>query len=168
MLEVTSDRDAYITIVDIDTEGGINLLFPNSYQNPDFLPNGFVRGNVPTRIPDSLANGNRAGFSWDYRPPTGKDTIKVIATSDATLANAIRQFVDRIANRQDTLETLRSALAGAAVRGVGVVANVAPAPAAEPPAETSAAAAPSAGVNSERQAGRTDWATASIIIEVAE
>src|SRR5581483_5842865 len=41
---VTVSTDAYVTIVDVDSEGHTNLLFPNNYQRPDFWPDGRVPG----------------------------------------------------------------------------------------------------------------------------
>jgi hypothetical protein len=168
MLEIESDRDAYLTIVDIDTEGGINLLFPNDYQNPDFLPDGFVSAGAVTRIPDSLGEPNRARFHWDYGLPPGKDTIQVIVATDPGMASTIREFVERIANEQGTIESLRSALASAAVRGVTVVPNAPPSAVGEaPPAPISAQVA----IAQDEVAGpegRTDWATGSVVVEIRE
>jgi hypothetical protein len=92
-LEVTSDTDAYVTIVDVDAEGNVNVLFPNSYQNPRYYPQGFIKAGRTVLLPDSLQSGNQAGFHWDYAHPPGVDTIRVFASTTFELAQRIRQAV---------------------------------------------------------------------------
>jgi len=144
LLEVAAPVDAYLTIVSVDTEGRLNLLFPNSFQRPGFVPDGFLRAGATLRIPDSLAPGNAAGFHWDYGPPAGRDTIRVFAARDLDTARAIRSFVAQAAGDAGQLPALRDALASRAVRGIHLVGDAA---APEP--------APAAG-----------WAAASIVIDV--
>ena len=96
-LEIEIDQEAYLTIVDVDTEGGVNLLFPNRYsERKGFYPNGLVKGGGKLRLPDGLHSGNKAGFHWDYIPPPGRDTIRVFATTDLKLAQTIRQYVQTL------------------------------------------------------------------------
>lgn len=144
VLEVAAPIDTYVTIVSVDTEGRLNLLFPNHYQRPGFLPDGLVRAGQPVRIPDSLAPGNAAGFHWDYGPPAGRDTIRVFAARDLETAHSIRSFVGQAAGDAAQLKALRDSLASRAVRGIQLVGDTA---APEP--------APAAG-----------WAAASIVIDV--
>jgi hypothetical protein len=92
-LEIGTDTDAYITVIDVDAEGNVNLLFPNSYQRPDFYPAGFVKAGKMILLPDSLQTGNRAGFHWDIAAPTGIDTIRVFGTTNRRLAERIRRAV---------------------------------------------------------------------------
>lgn len=132
VLEVASPIDAYLTIVSVDTEGRLNLLFPNDHQRPGFLPDGLVRAGQPERIPDALAPGNAAGFYWDYGPPAGRDTIRVFAARDLETARVIRGFVSQAAGDASQLPALRDSLASRAVRGIQLVADTAapqPAPA---------------------------------------
>ena len=144
-LLITVNADAYLTIVDVDSEGNTNVLFPNDYQRSDFYPGGAVRANQQVAIPDTLESGNRAGFYWDYSPPSGVDTVRVFASTDIATANNIR---DRIRSLQNVasrgvgqdLGTLRSDLASSATRGIKVTADSAP----------------------------PDWAAASVTIEVAD
>lgn len=135
-LEVRVNTDAYLTIVDVDSEGGVNLLFPNNYQQNNFYGDGFVRGGDKVLIPDSIKPGNKAGFYWDYSPPKGTDTIRVFTSTDLPTAQMIR---DRIKGLQGsgqatgtlvatrsvskTVESLRSSLAGVAARGIVIVAD---------------------------------------------
>jgi hypothetical protein len=152
MLEIRANRDAYLTIVDVDTEGGVNLLFPNDYQRQEFLPEGLVRANAVTRIPDSFIESNRAGFHWDYTPPAGRDTVRVFAAADLQTAQRIRSLAGQAGRRREAIGELRSALAASGVRGVGVVA---------------AGGAPGGLSNQSGTAdGTHDWAAASVVIDV--
>ena len=164
-ISVTVNTDAYITIVDVDSEGHANLLFPNTYQRLDFWPDGRVPGNRQLLIPDSLADGGRAGFFWDYGPPAGIDTIRVFATTDASTARLIR---DRIRGLQagptgsrgigpsettvvsEGLRGLRDDLAGLATRGIVV---------------TQDSAAPGA---QQTMQGPSDWAATSLTVAIAQ
>jgi hypothetical protein len=124
-LMISVSSDAYLTIVDVDSEGNVNLLFPSAAQRPDFLPDGRVSAHQPVLIPDSLAPGNRAGFFWDYGPPAGIDTIRVFASTDLHTANLIRERVRALqpAQSAQAFEGLRRDLAGLATRGITVTAD---------------------------------------------
>lgn len=95
-LEVRTSADSYITVVDVDSEGGVNLLFPNEYQKPAFHLDGHIRAEETVLVPDSLQAGNQAGFYWDYSPPRGADTIRVFASTDLETAQMIRQRVKEL------------------------------------------------------------------------
>jgi len=138
-LEVTVNADAYISIVDVDSEGGVNLLFPNDYAKPGFYPDGFVRGGETVLIPDSLNDRNRAGFYWDYSPPKGMDTVRVFSSTDLATAQMIRE---RVRNLQSNtaknpgkvntraiavdIGSIREQLAKRAVRGIVAVYDPTP------------------------------------------
>jgi hypothetical protein len=126
----------YITIVDVDSEGNMNVLFPNDSQHGAFYPNGVVRGGEQVLVPDSLQPGNRAGFYWDYGPPRGTDTVRVFASTDLATANTIRQRIralQQTANQNRgnlqtrgigaDLGTLRDDLGKLATRGIAVVSD---------------------------------------------
>lgn len=134
MISVTSD--AYLTIVDVDSEGNVHLLFPSDAQRRDFVPEGRVSANQPLLIPDSLAPGNRAGFFWDYGPPAGIDTIRVFASTDLQTAHLIRERVRALQPAASTTQAfdvtqrvgqgfdgLRRDLTGLATRGITVTAD---------------------------------------------
>jgi len=152
LLEVRADRDVYLTVVDVDTEGNVNLLFPNSYQNESFLPDGYVPSGTVARIPDSLEPGNAAGFHWDYSPPAGRDTILVFASETLEMAGTIRQLTGQSGGADD-ISKLRSALGAAVVRGVTVVPDR---PSSEPQ------------VAEEQESALGDWTSRSIVIDVRE
>ena len=134
-LVVSVSGDAYLTIVDVDSGGNVNLLFPNKAQRDAFIPDGRVSANQPVLIPDSLAPGNRAGFFWDYGPPAGIDTIRVFASTDIETARLIRQrvFTLQQATGAQAAESarrvaqgfdgLRRDLSGLATRGIVVAAD---------------------------------------------
>ena len=137
-LEVRVNADAYLTIVDVDSQGGVNLLFPNEHQKPGFYAEGKVRGGETVLLPDSHQSGNRSGFHWDYMPPSGTDTIRVFASTDLDTANQIRQYAKGFrptmqaetsgtgstrGNMSRSLEGLRGALSRAAIRGLITVAD---------------------------------------------
>jgi hypothetical protein len=90
-LAIQTNCDCYITIVDVDAEGNINLLFPNDAQGPKFYPKGKVRSGEAVLIPDSLIENNTAGFHFDYVTPVGINTIRVFATTDLETAEMIRR-----------------------------------------------------------------------------
>lgn len=135
-LEIRVNADAYVTIVDVDSEGGVNLLFPNHYQQRSFYGDGFIRAGEPVLIPDSLKPGNKAGFYWDYSPPKGTDTIRVFTSTDLQTAQMIRDRIKALqtAGEQagatvktrsvaNTVQSLRRSLAAVASRGIVVVAD---------------------------------------------
>ncbi len=150
-LEIRVNADSYITIVDVDSEGRVNLLFPNAYQQRSFYGDGFVRANETVLIPDSLKPGNKAGFYWDYSPPKGTDTIRVFTSTDLQTAQMIRDRVQSLqtaaAQNSGGLKTrsvaasvnsLRQDLAKTATRGIKTVYD----PSSHIPASDSASSVP--------------------------
>jgi hypothetical protein len=95
-LKVRVNADSYLTIVDVDSEGGVNLLFPNDAQASSFYPDGLVKAGATTLIPDSIRQGNKAGFYWDYTPPKGTDTVRVFSSTDLETAQMFRQRVKEL------------------------------------------------------------------------
>jgi Caspase domain/Domain of unknown function (DUF4384) len=165
-IAVTVDTDAYVTIVDVDSQGNTNLLFPNGYQRSDFWPEGRVLRNQQLMIPDSLAPGGHAGFFWDYGPPAGNDTIRIFASTDAGTARLIRdrirtlqaapsgtRGIDSVSKPSEGLNGLRQELTGLATRGIVMVQD------ASPNSTTPTAQAASATV--------ADWTATSLTVSVA-
>lgn len=135
-LDIRVNADAYVTIVDVDSEGGVNLLFPNHYQQRSFYGDGFIRAGEQVLIPDSLKPGNKAGFYWDYSPPKGTDTIRVFTSTDLQTAQMIRDRIKALQTSGEqtgatvktrsvanTVQSLRRSLAAVASRGIVVVAD---------------------------------------------
>ena len=131
-LELFVNADAYLTVVDVDSEGNVNLLFPNSFhQQRGLWVDGRVSAGESVRLPDALSPGNRAGFYWDYSPPHGVDTIRVFAATTLAAAQAIRaRIAAASAARQNgiapAIQGLRADLAGFATRGIQLVGDNAP------------------------------------------
>jgi hypothetical protein len=162
-LAITVSTDAYLTIVDVDSGGNMNLLFPNPYQRADFWPDGHVPGKRPLLIPDSLVFGGRAGFFWDYGPPAGLETIRVFASTDSRTAQLIRDRVRTLSRatedsaaaatgRAVEFERLRHELAGTATRGIILQKD--------PNADTSH--------DSGNGTAQADWAATSVTVAIAE
>ncbi len=138
-LAVKVSADSYVTVVDVDSEGGVNLLFPNDYGKPTFYPDGFVRGGDTMLIPDSLNDRNNAGFHWDYAPPKGMDTVRVFSSTDLESAQMIRGRIKelqagaaknsakigtRAVGRQ--IDSIRAELVKSATRGILTVYDPTP------------------------------------------
>jgi hypothetical protein len=153
-LDIQVNVDSYITIVDVDSEGSMTVLFPNSYQHQDFLASGAVRAYQHWLIPDSLESGNRAGFYWDYSPPHGTDTVRVFASTDLATATAIRERINAQQKSgvgvADELGALRSDLKNSAARGIALVADKSP------------------GNSGFTSTGSADWSAASVTIQVTD
>ncbi len=66
-----AERDCYLNLVDINSEGEISLLFPNRFDS-----NNSVQGGKTYRIP-----GDNYGFGLEAMPPTGTDRIYAIAST---------------------------------------------------------------------------------------
>ena len=154
MLEIEVSEDSYVTVVNIDPEGAVGILFPNAISDRrGFYRDGFIAGSKRVRIPDSLS-GNSAGFYWDYSAPAGVDTIRVFAARDLATARTIRQYVTELASNVTTRgeqdnrgnrdpRTLFDAAPTLGERGVRVVAE-------------------------EAAPRRADWAAATTIFVVEE
>jgi hypothetical protein len=102
MLEIEVSEDSYITVVDIDPEGSVGVLFPNPISDRrGFYRDGLIKAGRPVSIPDALAD-NSAGFYWDYAAPAGIDTIRVFAARDLATATKIRQYIAELASNVNT------------------------------------------------------------------
>lgn len=123
MIEIKADRGVYLTIVSVDTEGATTVLFPNSVQNPGFLTDGYIPGEMVIRIPDTLKSGNLAGFYWDYSPPAGRDTLRAFAAEDLSTARMIRKLVSQSSQDSKALSQLSDELANLHTRGIRVATD---------------------------------------------
>jgi Caspase domain/Domain of unknown function (DUF4384) len=174
-LRVEPSADCSVTVVDVDSAGTVQVLFPNaSSEKKGYHPDGALRAGEELLIPDSLESGNRAGFYIDYAPPIGTDTVRAFCTRDPRAASALRGAIRALdPNAQGTrstrsagLSALRQQLAGLASRGLKLVEDVEPAPAPAPP--PSPPVAPEVPSGPTAEAWRADWAAASVTIEVRE
>jgi hypothetical protein len=171
-LRVRSSAGCHLSVVDVDSEGGVHLLFPNPLSEAKgYLPGGRIEADQPALIPDSLAEGNRAGFFIDYAPPAGTDTVRAFCSPDPETARMLRETIAKLGSgraqatrgpgsrapvSQALAGELRERLSSLTSRGVRLVADTPKPP--EPAA--SAPAAPAVPV--------VDWAAASITVQVEE
>jgi len=67
-----AEKDCYLNLIDINSKGEINLLFPNRFDS-----NNRIRGGVTYIIP-----GRGYGFDLEAAPPAGMDHIYAIASTE--------------------------------------------------------------------------------------
>ena len=72
VLSYRTNRDAFVAIYSIDTRGRVNLLFPTS---PD--DNNYIEGGVTYRLPDRADD-----FDFVVSGPEGVETIQIIASKE--------------------------------------------------------------------------------------
>jgi hypothetical protein len=70
---VEAERDCYLLLFNLDSQGNIHLLFPNKPHQENFL-----QGNTTLFIPDEAMGAN---FSLEFGHPVGEEKVKVIATT---------------------------------------------------------------------------------------
>jgi hypothetical protein len=157
-LRVSTPRACSLTLVDVDSAGLVQVIFPNPIsEQHGYAPGGRLEAGATLDIPDSLASPNRAGFFVDYAPPTGIDTVRAFCATDPRAATALRRAIAQIpAERSATSRAaVRSALLaarGALTRGVRIVADGA---AEEMPPD-------------EALPASSDWAASSLTVRVAQ
>jgi hypothetical protein len=166
-LEIETNETCYLTLVELDAGGSAHVLFPNSIQKSDFHPGGRIEPGRVVRVPDSLEDGNRAGFYFDFGPPAGAETFYAYCMADLEDANRLRASLGGIRTRSthaiDSALGLRSAaidLSQVYARGVILEPSEDPA---ENAASRTAAAPRSDSVPTEFSG---DWTSASITLEV--
>jgi hypothetical protein len=96
-VEVRSVETCYLTLVYVDSRGGLQVIFPDPDQKNDFYPEGRIPGDLAVRLPDSLLDNNRAGYHWDYGPPAGQDTVIAFCTTDRIKAKVLRTGIEEVA-----------------------------------------------------------------------
>uniref|UniRef100_A0A7C4AR99 DUF4384 domain-containing protein n=1 Tax=Desulfomonile tiedjei TaxID=2358 RepID=A0A7C4AR99_9BACT len=69
---VESNKECYLTLIDIGTSGKVKIIFPNQYRQDNVIP-----ANKPYRIP---MEGVDVAFSYKVEGPPGKNTVKAIGT----------------------------------------------------------------------------------------
>jgi TolB-like protein len=73
VFSVESEKSGYLTLLDVDPNGNINVLFPNKFHQDNFIRAG-VTYNVPSKD---------YKFALDVRGPSGLERVKAIITLDA-------------------------------------------------------------------------------------
>jgi hypothetical protein len=158
-VRVVASRACHLTLVDIDSAGGVQTIFPNPIsEQRGFLAGGWLEANTPREIPDSLASPNRAGFFIDYAPPQGVDSVRAFCATERRVAVALRAAIAELAS--DTGATATRGAARRAVlsarsaltRGVRIVAD----------------GAPEQQPDQQEALPVGDWAAASLTVRVGE
>jgi len=99
-----AERDCYLNLVDINSEGEISLLFPNRFDS-----NNSVQGGKTYRIPE-----DNYGFALEAMPPTGTDRIYAIASTHPL------DVFDHDFARDAFVTMTRGTTRGIDVKGIGV------------------------------------------------
>lgn len=73
VLNVKTNQDAYLTIVDVGTSGRVHIIFPNRFQTDNHIQAGQT-----IQVPDP-----QASFDFQVNGPAGTELIKVIASLDS-------------------------------------------------------------------------------------
>ncbi|MBM4273473.1 MAG: DUF4384 domain-containing protein [Deltaproteobacteria bacterium] len=71
--QVECERNCYILLLNLDSQGNFQVIFPNKYYQDNFVRAGTME------IPD--AKMRRQDFEIKFGPPAGEETVKVIATT---------------------------------------------------------------------------------------
>jgi hypothetical protein len=71
----TSDRDAYIYIFNVDSQGYQTQLFPNAFDDKNRVRAGEVH-----RIPNE--RGRHADYTFRLSPPPGVETMTIVALTE--------------------------------------------------------------------------------------
>jgi hypothetical protein len=69
-----SEKDCYLLLLNLDSKGNFQVLFPNKYYQ-----NNFVKGGKEITIPDE---NMRKEFELEFYEPEGEETVKAIATTE--------------------------------------------------------------------------------------
>lgn len=80
------DKDAYVYVFDIDTQGNVILLFPNIYTN-----NNYARAGATYTLPDN------SNYKLSVAGPNGVDTLVMFAVPTALSANDIQWLKSSLA-----------------------------------------------------------------------
>ncbi|NQU41937.1 DUF4384 domain-containing protein, partial [bacterium] len=69
--EITPSHDGYLTLLNIDSRGGVTLLYPNEQMQTN--RSGFVKGGEILSLPGE-------GYSYPVQEPVGKECVKGFLT----------------------------------------------------------------------------------------
>lgn len=175
-LRIKPSAACTLTVVDIDAQGGVVVLFPNAIsEKRGYFPGGKLDAGQELLLPDSLAAGNRAGFHIDYSPPAGTDTVRAFCTRDPRAAEALRESIASLdpnvpgtrSAKRERVGSLRQQLAALAARGLRIVEDV-PQPEVAQPSESEPPPEPEEDAPIVAGAWSADWAAAAVTVEVRE
>lgn len=88
LFKVHVEKPGYIYILNADSEGNSHLLFPNQHHQNNYIE----EGEKEIEIPDEVMRKDK--FEFQFFPPAGEETVKVIATTEKLNIEAlnIREF----------------------------------------------------------------------------
>ena len=144
---VETNKDAYVTVLNVDPAGETTVLFPNRYQSDNF-----VAASRTLQVPD-----RDAGFRIVVSGGVGAELLKVVASTEPVPLFETRQLADA-----GDFQVVRAQPAGLA-RSLQVVMANPPSGGSAPRPELSGRPRPSAG-NAAASAGvslasaSTEWA----------
>lgn len=70
----SSEKDCYLVMLNLDSQGNIHILFPNQY-----FKDNFIRAKQVVEIPDKKMGKK---FELEFGEPVGEEVVKVIATQN--------------------------------------------------------------------------------------
>jgi metacaspase-1 len=72
---ITSEKNCYITLLNLDSQGNAQVIFPNKYYTDNF-----IRANEQIELPNEQMQ--KQDFEFEFSEPAGEETVKVIASSE--------------------------------------------------------------------------------------
>lgn len=70
---VSTDKDCYLIMLNLDSQGSMRILFPNRY-----FQNNFIKAGQVIKIPDEKMGRK---FELEFGEPVGEEVVKVIAST---------------------------------------------------------------------------------------
>jgi len=71
---ISCNEDCYLLLLNLDSNGNVNVIFPNKYHKDNL-----IRGGGVVQIPSESMKKNN--FEFKFYPPAGEETVKAIATN---------------------------------------------------------------------------------------
>jgi len=71
---ISCEEDCYLLMLNLDSEGNFHVIYPNKFHQDNFVKAG---GRI--QIPDQEMKKRK--FEFQFFPPSGEETVKVIATN---------------------------------------------------------------------------------------
>ncbi len=71
---IKAEKDCYILLINVDSQGAFHIIFPNKYHKENF-----IKADTLYSIPDKSMELNK--FEFLFTPPAGEEMVKVIAVT---------------------------------------------------------------------------------------
>lgn len=72
--DIFCEEDCYLLMLNLDSHGNFHIIFPNKFHKDNF-----VKAGSTVQVPDQETK--RRKFEFQFFPPAGEETVKVIATN---------------------------------------------------------------------------------------